>query len=131
MATCSDRRRVARLTVPWHLTGPGADLRLVRLLDLSSEGARIEHPDLPHEGVVCYVDLPPALGRLRLTGRVVWTRLHKGEQTLEGDKHLYYQSGLAFIGMTAEQQTALAAALDILRAELLRAADDMSEHEPG
>ncbi len=131
MVTSPDRRRVARLTVPWHLTGPGAELRLVRLLDLSSEGARIEHPDLLHEGVVCYVDLPPALGRLRLTGRVVWTRLHKGEQTLEGDKHLYYQSGLAFIGMTAEQQTALAAALGILRAELLKAADDTSEHEPG
>jgi hypothetical protein len=131
MATTPDRRRVARLTVPWHLTGPGAELRLARLLDLSSEGARIEHPEHLQEGLVCYVDLPPALGRLRLTGRVVWTRLHKGEQTLEGDKHLYYQSGLAFIGMTAERQTALAAALEILRRELLRAGDDTSEHEPG
>jgi hypothetical protein len=39
-----ERRRVARLFVPWHLTGAGLDLRLVRLLDLSAKGARIGHP---------------------------------------------------------------------------------------
>jgi len=130
MAKPPERRRVARLTVPWHLTGPGAELRLVRLLDLSAEGARIEHSEHLHEDLVCYVDLPPALGRLRLTGRVVWTRLHKGEQTLEGDKHVYYQSGLAFIGVTREQQAGLAAALAILQTGLLRA-DDLWTQEPG
>jgi len=118
MVETLDRRRVARITVPWQqFTRPSLELRLVRLLDLSSEGARIEHPDLLHEGVVCYVDLPPALGQACLTGRVVWTRLHKAEQTFEGDKHRYYQSGLVFIGLTSEQQTALAAALEILRTE--------------
>ncbi len=115
MVETSERRRVARITVPWHLTGPGLEVRLVRLLELSAEGARIEHPEHLHEGLVCYVDLPPALGRVRLTGEVVWTRLHKGEQTFEGDKHVYYQSGLTFVGITPEQQTALAAALEILR----------------
>lgn len=125
MAETRDRRRVARLTVPRHLSGPGLELRLVRLLDLSPEGARIEHPEHLHEGLVCYVDLPPALGRVRLTGRVVWTRLHKGEQTVEGDRHVYYHSGLAWTGVTPEQQTALAAAL-----EILRTATDPSEREP-
>lgn len=115
MIETSERRRVARLTVPSHLGGFELELRLVRLLELSSEGARIEHPEPLHEGVVCFVDLPPALGRVRLTGRVVWTRLHKGEQTFEGDTRVYYQSGLAFVGITPEQQTALAAALEILR----------------
>ncbi len=115
MVETPDRRRVARISVPWHLTGPGLELRLGRLLDLSSMGARIEHPEHLHEGPVCYVDLPPALGRVRLTGQVVWTRLRKGEQTLEGDKHVYYQSGLVFIGITPEQREALAVALAILR----------------
>jgi hypothetical protein len=115
MSERPDHRRVARITIPSHLSAFELELRLVRLLDLSSEGARIEHPEHLHEGLVCFVDLPPALGRIRLTGRVVWTRLHKGEQTFEGDKRVYYQSGLVFTGITPEQQTALAAALEILR----------------
>jgi hypothetical protein len=112
-----ERRHVARLSIPSRLGGFELELRLVRLLDLSPEGARIEHAGHLHEGLGCFVDLPPSLGRLRLTGRVVWTRLHKGEQTLEGDRNLYYQSGLTFTGVTPDQQTALAAALKTLRAE--------------
>ncbi len=125
MVERSERRRVARLAVPSHLGGFELELRLVRLLELSAQGARIEHPGHLHEGLVCFMDLPPALGRVRLIGRVVWTRLHKGEQTLEGDKHVYYQSGLAFVGITPEQQKALAAAL-----EILKTAHDTPEGEP-
>ncbi|HSB78124.1 MAG TPA: hypothetical protein VLM91_05015, partial [Candidatus Methylomirabilis sp.] len=78
--------------------------------------ARIEHPGHLHAGLVLFVDLPPDLGRGRLTGKVVWTRLRKGEQTVEDAKHVYYyQSGLAFIGITPEQQAALAVALAILK----------------
>ena len=120
-----DRRRVARITIPSHLSDFELELRLVRLLDLNSEGCRIEHPGHLHEGLVCFVDLPPALGRLRLTGRVVWTRLHRGEQTAEGDRHVYYRSGLAWTGDTPEQRTALVAAL-----EILRTATDPSQGEP-
>ena len=115
MVETSERRRVARLTVASHLGGFKLEASPVRLLDLSPEGACVEHPGHLHEGLVCYVELPPTLGRVRLTGRVVWTRLHMGEQTFEGDKHLYYQSGLVFVGITSEQQTALAAALEILK----------------
>ena len=110
-----ERRRVARLTVPSHLGGFELELRLVRLLDLSSEGARIEHPGHLYEGAVCFVGLPPALGRVRLTGRVMWTRLHKAEQAFGGDKDLCYHSGLLFIEMTPEQQRALPAALEMLK----------------
>jgi PilZ domain-containing protein len=115
MVETPERRRVARLTVPSRLGGFELQLRLVRLLDLSSEGVRIEHPGHLHEGLVLFVDLPPALGGVRLTGEVVWTRLRKGEQTFEGDKHRSYQSGLVFVGITPEQQAALAVALAILR----------------
>jgi hypothetical protein len=111
----SERRRVVRLTIPWqHLTKPTLELRWVRLLDLSSAGARIEHPEPVPEGIVCVVDLPPTLGQARFAGRIVWTRLQRGEQTFEGDKQVSYQSGLAFFGLTPEQQTALQAALAIL-----------------
>jgi hypothetical protein len=110
-----ERRRVARLMVPWQMTGPVLESRLGRLLDLSSIGARIECPDPLHEGLICDVDLPPALGQGRLTSMVVWTRPHKREPTFEGDTRIYYQSGLAFVGMTSEQREALAAALRILQ----------------
>ncbi len=116
MAETPDRRRVARITIPWHLSGPGLELRLVRILDLSPDGARIEHLEPLREGVVCFVDLPPALGRFRLSGRVVWTAVRGSEQTLEGERRLHYQSGLAFTGVTPEQQTALARALETLKA---------------
>ncbi len=115
MVETPDRRRVARITIPRHLTGPRLEARVVRVLDLSAEGVRIEHPGHLHEGLVLFVDLPPALGGVRLTGEVVWTRLRKGEQTFEGDKHRSYQSGLVFVGITPEQQAALAVALAILR----------------
>jgi hypothetical protein len=71
---------------------------------------------LLHDGVVCYLDLPPALEALRLTGQVVWTRLQDTEQTLEGDRRSHYESGIEFTSPTPEQQTALAAALATLQA---------------
>jgi len=110
-----ERRHVARLLVPRPLSGAEWELHQVFLLDLSPAGVRIEHEEHLHEGLVCYVDLPPALGEVRLTGEVVWTRLYKGEQTFEGDKHFYHQSGLVFVGITPEQESALKAALEILK----------------
>ncbi len=111
-----DRRRVARLTVPWHIGEAGLELRRGHLLDLSSMGARIEHADPVYEGLVCDVVLPPALGQGRLTGRVVWTRLHKRAQTFEGVTRVFYQTGLVFVEITPEQREALAAALTRLQA---------------
>ncbi len=111
----SAERRVVRLSVPRHLTAPTLDIRLVRLLDLSLKGARIEHLDPLNKGVISMVDVPPTLGRLRLSGRIGWTRPHKGERTAEGTTYVYYQSGLAFVRLTPEQQKALAAALENLQ----------------
>jgi hypothetical protein len=116
MVETPGHRRVARLSVPRRLSDPGLEIRLVRVVDLSPEGARIEHGEPLNEGLACFVDLPPDLGRIRLTGRVVWTRLHKAEQTLEGERHVYYQSGLAWTTLTSEQRSGLAAALEKLRA---------------
>lgn len=125
MAEGPDRRRVARLTVPRQLSHPERGLRNVRLLDLSPLGARIEHLEPMRKGVVCYLDLPPPLGGLRVTGRIVWTGVRGSEKTLEGDRRRRHQSGLEFIGLTSQQQTALATAL-----ETLKAADDTKERMP-
>jgi len=82
----------------------------------SSRGARIAHEDLLHGEVVCYLDLPPALGALRLTGRVAWTWLRGTEHTLGGDRRSHYESGIEFTNPTRDQQVALATVLATLQA---------------
>ena len=86
MAKGVERRRSARLTIPSQFSDHGLEAQRIRLVDLSPEGARIEHRQPLQPGTPCVVDLPLALGRGRLTGRVVWSRLHRHEQTLEGER---------------------------------------------
>ena len=64
----------------------------------------------------CYVDLPPALGGLRLTGRVAWTRLRSAKKTLEGERRSHYESGIEFTGLTPRAADRAGAALELLRA---------------
>ncbi len=111
----SERRHVARLFVPRYLRSVELEMRETILLDLSPAGARIEHRERLHQGFGCFVDLPRAFGRLRLSGRVVWTRHHRAEQTPEGERQDYYQSGVAFTNMTPAQQSELSAAVASLR----------------
>jgi hypothetical protein len=125
MAVRPERRRVVRLSVPWHLSGPGAERQEVRLIDLSPEGVRIEHFEPVRDWSLCVLDLPPALGGARLMGEVVWSRMGGRKQVTEGQWRVYYRSGLAFRGLTDAQRTALARAL-----ETLRAAREAPEGEP-
>ena len=85
-----------------------------RLLDLSLSGARIEHLDLLRPGFPCTVELPAAIGALVLSGQIAWSSIVGSEPTPEGERLLRYESGLAFLGVTADQQTSLASALERL-----------------
>src|SRR5512137_186045 len=125
MSNRPDPRRIARLTFPPPLHEGAFAHHPVYLLNLSPLGACIRHQALLHDGVVCYVDLPPALGALRLTGQVVWTRLRSTEQTLAGEQRFHYESGIEFTKLAPDQQTALAAAL-----VTLQAAQATSDREP-
>ena len=115
MANRPDPRRVARLTIPPPLREGDLAHHSVRVLNLSLHGARVRHQSLVHEGVVCYLDLSPALEVRRLTGCIVWTHLCSTEQTLEGRQQSHYESGIEFTGVTPEQQATLATALETLR----------------
>ena len=90
MSNRPDPRRIARLTFPPPLHEGAFAHHPVYVLNLSPLGACIRHQALLHDGVVCYLDLPPALGALRLTGQVVWTRLRGTEQTLAGEQRFHY-----------------------------------------
>jgi hypothetical protein len=111
-----DRRRVARVIIPWHLSARVLDSHDVRILDLSTAGVGIEHVEPLQPGASCTLEFPLPFGSLRLTARVVWSLLKGGGQIREGDRGLHYQSGLAFTELTPEQQTALARALETLQA---------------
>ncbi len=112
----AERRQALRTGIAAPLSGLRLSLQSVRLIDLSERGACIEHTEPLDPGVISLIDLPPALGRGTLTGRVVWSQLHRTEQTLEGNVVRSYRSGLSFINLTPSQQGALVAALERLGA---------------
>ncbi len=109
-----ERRRVMRVDVPRQLRGRELEPHFVRLLNLSALGARVTHLEPWDTGFICSVDLPPSLGTVRLSGRVVWTRLRSTEQTLAGDRRDHYESGIEFTNLTPAQEKALAEALATL-----------------
>lgn len=115
MATQPEHRHVARLIVPAQLAGPRQGLHQVRLADLSTQGARIEHFRPLPTWTPYFLDLPRALGGIRLQGEVLWSRRAGRKRVLAGKRLIYYQSGLLFRWLTPAQRVGLAAALDILK----------------
>ena len=116
MVTGPERRRVMRVDVPRHLRARELEPHFVHLLNLSPLGARVTHLEPWDKGLVCSVDLPPTLGVLRLSGRVVWTRLRSTEHTLAGDRRDHYESGIEFSNVSPAQEKVLADALATLQA---------------
>ncbi len=111
-----DRRSIARVSIPWHVDARVYGDQEGRILDFSPAGIRLEHVEPLRPGATCTLELPPPLGPLQLTARVIWSQIRGGEQTPEGERRLHYQSGLAFTGVTAEQKAILAAALTRINA---------------
>ncbi len=116
MANGAERRRVARLPVPSQFNSSGLENEAVRLVDLSPEGACLEHLRPLPDWDQCRVLLPPALGGVRLQGEVVWSRVGGRRQGTNGEGRVYYQSGLRFTYLTSEQRARLVTAVEILKA---------------
>jgi hypothetical protein len=85
-------------------------------VDLSPQGARIEHFRPLPTWTPYFLDLPRALGGIRLQGEVLWSRRGGRKRVVAGKRLVYYQSGLTFRWLTTEQRAGLAAALEILTA---------------
>ena len=107
MATFEERRRAARIALVGRPSARARDTLEVWLVDLSAAGARITLGELLQHGSSCSLQLPPTLGSLTLSARVVWSGLLGGEQTPDGERHFIYQSGLVFVDLSTEQQGAL------------------------
>jgi hypothetical protein len=109
-----ERRRGRRVTIPER---PGGRVRAtlqVRLLDLGTTGARIEHHNVLRPGFTCTLELPAALGSLVLAARVVRSAVVGTAKGPAGDQILRYESGVAFADLTEAQQATLERVLDRL-----------------
>jgi hypothetical protein len=116
MGTRRERRHRVRVTIRSLLYGLGLEEQEVRLVDLSLEGARLEHLRPVSGRQLWPLVLPEALGSVRLQGQVVWSRVAGQTLSAEGRQQLYYESGMAFRFRQPAQRAALMAALAILRA---------------
>jgi hypothetical protein len=105
------QRGARRFLVADRLGGRAAASQEVRLIDVSLSGARIEHGNPLRAGSVFYFEFPPTLGSLVLPVRVVHSTVIGSQGQAEGDSLVRYQSGLKFVGLTPDQQVALAAVL--------------------
>ncbi len=107
------QRRVPRITLPSQPAAWTRAPETVRFLDLSLNGARVEHLQLLHPGSTYHLELPAVLGSRLLAAQVVWSRVVGTEASPEGERLLRYQSGLMFPWVTADQHTILAQALEM------------------
>ena len=108
MAEARDRRAVPRTTL---FDRPAVRVRegwQVRLLDLSRDGARIEHFDLLRPGAPCHLELPAPLASLTLPAQVLWCTVIGRRRRPDGESRLVSRSGLRFATLTVAQHAALA-----------------------
>lgn len=112
MAEYRRQRQAARVRLAGRPTTRVRPTLDARLIDLSTTGARIEHVDLLRPGFACSLELPAANGSTVLSGQIVWSSVVGTEASPEGERHLRYESGLAFLGVTAEQQVTLTKILE-------------------
>ena len=108
MTESLERRASPRVPVSGYVGARARATSDVRLIDLSLSGARIEHGDLLRPGSTCTFQLPPAVGSVIVSTRVVHSAVIGATPMPDGDRQLRYRSGLAFVNITSEQQAALA-----------------------
>jgi hypothetical protein len=107
MADLRERRGAPRVSVNGHFGAPALATLEVRLVDVSVTGARIEHGELLRPGSRCTFHLPPAVGPVVLSSRIVHSTVVGATPMADGDRQLLYQSGLAFLNITPDQRAAL------------------------
>ena len=111
MTERQNRRRMPRIPLPGRPTARTRGAGAVRLVDLSLNGAHLEHLNVLRPGYGCTLELPAALGSLVLAAQIMWSQVVGTENSPEG-RLLRCQSGLMFPRVTPEQRNVLARALD-------------------
>ena len=109
-----ERRKAPRVLITANVGARARATLEVRLVDLSVSGARIEHVELLRPGSACAFQFPPAIGSLVISARVIHSTVVGSRQNADGERHLRYQTGLHFVGVTPEQRSALEGIVDRL-----------------
>lgn len=112
MGKSEERRRARRVLVAERMGAQAQAALEIRILDLSAGGARIGHLDLLRPGLTYALKLPTAMGGLSLSIRVVRSAIVGTQSGPGGERLLRYESGVAFVDLTAEQRTTLQGILD-------------------
>src|SRR5574341_1801790 len=107
MVDSEERRRAPRIPITVNVGAKARTTLEVRLVDLSVTGARIEHRELLRPGSACAFQFPPAIGSLVLSARVIHSTVVGSTQHPNGERHLRYQTGLQFVGVTPDQRSVL------------------------
>jgi hypothetical protein len=108
MAEARDRRAAPRAILADRPAARAHEAKEVCVLDLSRDGARIEHLDLLRPGAPCSLELPQPFGALTLPARVVWCTVVGRTRRPGGESHLVSRSGLRFATLNVAQHAALA-----------------------
>lgn len=98
MAKTSERRGHGRVDLPGIVRG-SVSLRIdVQVINLSPDGAQIEHAERLFPGSTCVLFTRILEENLRLGAEIMWSRVHR-VQTISsktGEGELHYRSGIRF-----------------------------------
>ena len=115
----STQRRHVRLATPATLEA-SVGLRIeVQVINLSLEGAMIEHREALSPGGGCHLFLRLGGAALSLHSRIVWSHVHSKRKGQNGEAHMRFRSGLYFPDLPEETRASLQRYLSSLRPSTL------------
>src|SRR5574341_1375594 len=117
MAGFHDRRRTRRVAMPKPIPARACATMEVQVLDLSFEGGRIAHLGQLRPGYRYALEFPAILGSLSLPAQVVRSHVVGVQKGPTGERHLRYESGLAFVNSLPGKEAALTRILGELTLE--------------
>ncbi len=105
-------RRHGRLTFSEPVAGAVSASHSIHILDLSLDGARLEHGIVLRPGTSCYLRFRLAASVLTVNCRVVWSKVVGREAKGPGGTGLTYHSGVQFDTLSREARAVLTAFLE-------------------
>ena len=112
----ADRRQCVRFAVGEKTKGRVTSFYEALLLNISRDGALIEHDEVVRPGSTSSLELELSGQRVKLRARVVWSAVVRQRFTEELETALVYHSGLEFLGLPEETQDLVRDYIDAMTA---------------
>jgi PilZ domain-containing protein len=114
MVEAMERRQRPRFDLPGIVRGM-VSLRMgAEILNLSVQGAKIDHMERLLPGGACVLSMRLGMENLRIGAQVVWSRVHslQAVSSKTGEGELHYHSGLRFPNLPERTEVQLRGYLD-------------------